>query len=75
MDCLCHLSHGSNSFIQRPNARKPEKTNLLLASKRIHVQTAYNPAIPDVPPRPPMSPEPLYDVQAVPTAFLTILPS
>ena len=41
MDCLCRLSHGSNSFIQRPNARKPEKTNLIHASKRTHKQTRH----------------------------------
>ena len=40
-----HLSHGSNSFIQSPNERKREKTNLALASRRIHEQTAHNQAI------------------------------
>lgn len=43
--CLSHLSHGSNRFIQSPNARKREKTNLVLASRRTQGQTAHNQAI------------------------------
>lgn len=40
-----YLSHDSNTFIQRPNSRKPEKTNLLRASRGTHVQTTQNRAI------------------------------